>query len=252
MTDARERRRARAETAKKTNVGATIKKFRIPILILLIWAAVVGFNVAQAEGVIASKGESCPGHWHSTFDVYVDGQKVAFTANPAYTLEGGQGMGIRTHMHRGAEGIWHFEPPTIACGEMVDAMDLLDMKVSSTAMTLSGGYHDVNGWGGTHTVDGNNSLHILYKEFDGEWTEMSASAFNKFQPLDGSQILIVYGSEDAAALATLQSTGTTSLPENLTPQGYDAGPGNFIAITMASIFALLALLIWYNFAKKTW
>lgn len=250
MSDARERRRQRHEqTAPKASVGKTLKTYRVPIVIVVIWAAIVGFNVAQAEGAIGSIGPDCPGHWHATFDIFVDGQHVAFVDNPAYRITGEGGtLPLETHMHRGQDRVWHFEPSVERCIDLGDAAARVDVTWTSDSLSLSGSYHDSRGWGGTHSDGDNGTLQFWVHGWNGEWKQVTGPQLADKQAPDGEQVLILFGDLDAATVQQLQAAATP-IPSNLQPHAAE-GEFPFVPVMAATLFAGLALYLWAVTTRK--
>lgn len=243
-TDARERRRQRAEQNNQgPGAGAVLKRFRVPIIIVLLWGAGVAIAVTTSDA-----NQDCPGHWHSTMNVFVDGQQVVFTANPAYTLEGGT-MPVTTHMHRGSESIWHFEPTSRDCIPYSDALRRVDMDLGSDRLELSGDYHQQRGWGGTHVGNETHSLHTWMKEWEGDWEPVSASSLDSMQVPDGAEVLIVYGEENETAALGIYQDQVVAYPAGHAPQdstGSNLPLGPLFGLTA---FALVGLLVWRSVTK---
>ena len=72
MSDARDRRRERAAQESKAHPLDVVKRYRVPLVIVLVWLAIVGYQVAAQRGIIGEPGGRCPGHWHAMTDVYLD------------------------------------------------------------------------------------------------------------------------------------------------------------------------------------
>ncbi len=242
-TDVRERRRQRAEQHKEgAKSGFSFKKYRVPLVIILLWGGIVAYNVTAADNVA-----DCPGHWHSTMTLYVNGERVTFTGNPQYTLEGGT-MPVKTHMHRGSESLWHFEPTSKECIKYSAALERVDMNMSPDKLVLSGSYHAEQGWGGTHTVNETHKLTAWQKPWQGNWTQISIAKLDKMQVPDGYEILIVYGDEDADGIAELQSLAQ---PNGQTPGAPTGAVFPWGPVLGISGMAFVALLVWRSFAKST-
>jgi hypothetical protein len=251
MTDARERRRQRHEQeTRKHRPGQKLKQWRIPIIIVLLWGAIVAYNVAASEGAFGDPGPDCPGHWHVTFDVFVDGQRVAFVDNPAYRITGEGGtLPLETHMHQGQDRIWHFEPAVPRCIDLGDAAERVDVTWTADSLTLAGAYHESRGWGGTHVDGVNGTLAFWVHDFGGEWREVRGPDLAGRQPPDGQQVLIVFGDASAATLGQLQAAATP-IPGNLEPR-IATGEFPFVPVMAATIFAALALYLWFAATKKS-
>lgn len=237
----RERRaqRASAQAGGGRGGGVNWKRYRVHIIIILLWA------VATAGIVAADKyGQDCPGHWHSTMDVWVDGQKVVL-AHPKFQLEGNQGMPISTHMHRGSEGVWHFEPSPSRCIDFEEALGYVDIDLQSDRMVLDGAHADL-GQDGTFVEGGNNTLTAYYKPYGGSWHTISSSRLNNRQLADGSSVLILYGDYNETQVQEYQDT-TIPLPGNLRPAG-DKFP--LVPVMGVTILAVVILAVWNGMSRK--
>ena len=240
--DARERRRQRAEANRSgPGAGAALKRFRVPLVIVLLWGAGVAIAVTTADA-----NQDCPGHWHSSMSVFVEGDRVLFTPNPSYTLEGGT-MPMSTHMHRGSESLWHFEPTKRECIPLGDALKRVEMDIGPGRLELSGDYHQQSGWGGTHTDNGTHSVQAWIKEWEGDWEAISIKKLDAMQVPDGAEVIIAYGDANETALATLQSQAT---PNTQTPAPGGSGSGLPLGPLFGlTAFALVGLLVWRSFTK---
>lgn len=243
MTDARERRRQRAEENKSgpDAVGA-LKRLRVPIVIVLLWGAGMAIAVTTSDA-----NQDCPGHWHSTMSVFVEDQRVLFTPNPAYTLEGGT-MPMKTHMHQGSESLWHFEPTKRECIPLRDALKRVDMDIAPGKLELSGDYHQARGWGGTHTDNETHSVQAWMKPWEGEWEPVTLKKLDAMQVPDGAEVIIAYGQTNETTVLDLQGQATPNTqqpaPGGGSGSGLPLGP-----LFGLSAFALVALLVWRSFTK---
>jgi hypothetical protein len=249
MSDAPERRRANASPDSSSSALHSLKTYRIPIIIVVLWVAIVGATVTFANPDV-----ECPGHWHSTFNVFVDDEKVPFAAgNPQYTFSGdGRGgqLPLRTHMHSGADNYWHFEPSTRECIDLSDPMKRVDMVLRTGELSLTGQYHESNSWGGVHQDNETHQVRAFLKEWGQDWASISPSKLAGMQVPDSAQVLIVYGDETAADPANFESR-LTQLPSGTqAPASGGSAPaylGNLIGLT---VFTSVALIIWFSMTKK--
>lgn len=145
----------------------------------------------------------CPGHWHSTLSVFVEGERVVFTANPQYTLEGGT-MPVRTHMHQGSESRWHFEPAEQECIPLREALATVNVRLESGRLELSGDYHQNQGWGGVYEGDNERLLRAWIHLRGGDWASLEVAELAAMQVPDGAQVLVAFGAYDEAEVARMQ------------------------------------------------
>ena len=245
MTDARERRRQRANESHdegKSPLDA-LKAYRVPIVIGVLWLAVVGYNVAAAEGVIEVGGDGCPGHWHAGYAVYVDGEQLRFNPNgPAGDAQNTPPVG----MHRSAAG-WKWSVPSSPWmwNPTGDAFEKLGVDISGDELTVSAAHPQA----GTYKENATHSVRVFHQEWEGTWTEVSnVGSFLGKQLGNGDRVLITYGpaGEDVSALqeSVRDLEGGTYEPA---AQGGGYSDDRIIGIIMATIFAGLALMIWRKF-----
>lgn len=245
MSDARERRRQRAQAEKRTDVMAGVKRLRVPIIIGVVWALVVAYNVAAAEGIIETGADDCPGHWHVGFSVWVEEQKLSFPpTGPGGDAAASPGAGF--HLH-GDDGIMHYHPGRERCMDLEGPLAKLGVEASGSSLVVRGQTYEENE---THQVV------VYHQPWGGEWKEVkSVGSFLDKQPGNGDRVMIAFMTEDSTVGVPQRQAQTADLTGgNYEPPPAGSGftDATFIAITMATIFALLAIMLWYNFAKKTW
>jgi len=183
--DARERRRQQHKPTRRVTQPVNLRKLVVPAIVIL------GVGALATAMILIDPGEDCPGHWHSTFQVWVDDEIV--TSYTGYSLENGN-LPTAMHMHRGSSTQYeiHWEPPVKRCAEFDDFFRLVDTSVSKDRLTLDG-LHEDTPWGGTHVAEGNATLTFYHKPADGRWRAISASSFNDRQPQDGERMLVLFG-----------------------------------------------------------
>ncbi len=238
---------ARQRSNQTEKPGFDAKKlwntFKVPVVVLLIWGAVVGVMVTQAY-----TGELCPGHWHSTMDVYIDGEPLRFD-HPAWTLEGRQGMPLRSHMHQGSPGIWHWEPQgSSICIPFNEGASHADLELQDDRLILNDRHADV-GQDGEY-VDGadGKQLVVYMKPWGGDWEEVEAGWFADRQMMDGEKVIIAYGTPEDTEMGLVTSM-TTPLSDSLQPN--DTGRQfPVIPVVGISVIALVFLAIWNNIRSK--
>ena len=207
----RERRAQHAkEQARKDAPKNLVRKAAVPAIIILLLAAIAtGFYFTNKNS------QGCPGHFHSTFGIFVPGEngtfeKVDFAAPRAsnggafYDFGNNPSFSLSIHMHQsGAEqgssalgpSQFHFEPPTAStCVPLEDALDAIDVKASDSHIELDGG-HALVGQDGEwrEPGTGNETLRFFYQDKDGAWSEPSYSSWRGKQLPDGVSILLAFG-----------------------------------------------------------
>lgn len=207
----RERRAQHAkEQARKDAPKNLVRKAAVPALIVLVLAAVAtGFYFTNKNS------QECPGHFHSTFAIYIPGDNGTFErvdfASPrapsgrAYYDFGGSGgapFSLSIHMHQsgseqGSSALGptqlHFEPPTAnTCVPLEDALRALEVEASDSRLELKGAHAQVD-QDGTWTASGNETLRFFFQDKDGSWSESKYSSWDDKQLPDGTSILLAFG-----------------------------------------------------------
>lgn len=220
----RERRAQHArEQARKDAPKNLARKAAIPVLIILLLAAVAaGFYFTNKNA------EDCPGHFHATFGMFIPGDNGTFEqvdfASPrapggrAYYDFGGSGgapFSLSIHMHQsGAEqgssalgpSQLHFEPPTAnSCVPFEDVLHALEVEASDTRLELKGAHAQVD-QDGTWTASGNETLHVYIQDEDGAWSESKYSSWKNKQLPDGYSILMAFGSYTDEQIEQMQAS----------------------------------------------
>lgn len=203
----RERRAQNAKaTARRTAPARLARKAIVPAIILLLVAGIAaGFYVtAKGQG-------KCPGHWHATFDVYVQGNDGNVTResyrNAAFDLNGQ--TPLRAHMHQSDnKNQFHFEQGGLCVG-VKEALGYVDTTLTANELKLDG-HHQAMGQAGTYKPEGNKTLTVYvehvsdrhYQLRNGvkviasetlEWKKQTAKSVLDYQLKDGERILVLYG-----------------------------------------------------------
>jgi hypothetical protein len=244
---ARERRRSRAQSSKpKGQGGRTVwQRYKVHVIIVLIFG-----GLAAAMAVNASQTKECPGHWHSTMDVYVNGQRVSFN-HQKYDLNGasrnGGSMSLAMHMHQPDDALWHWEPQGGAdCAELRDALEHVDMELTSSRLVLDGA-HEQLGLSGTFTENETHKLSAWHRIGDGEWEEMGINALLGRQPQPDERQLIVFGNQTEEQMAPFRAKADAN---NLQGSSGSQGGASYVPVVGVSIMGLVALGVWHSLSRK--
>lgn len=160
----------------------------------------VGRDVAGdgAGGLEEAREPDCPGHWHASFDLYVNGTRISFD-HPNFTLEESPRMPVATHMHRGNDWQWHFEPPgqdrcvglaaTVAVVGVVFDADELRLTWTHDEMGQAGWHEERDGAGleARHRLDANET------QPSPQWQAIEVADLVQHQPLRGERIILAFG-----------------------------------------------------------
>lgn len=248
----RERRAQHAkEQARKQAPGRALRKAALPAFVILLLA-----GVAAGFYFTSKSNPDCPGHFHGTFAIYVAddagnpelidfASPVASNGGHYYDLQNrNSGMSLSVHMHQsgsetGSQALAptqiHFEAPG-RCVPMDETLSALDVKASSSKLTLSGGHAQV-GQDGTYTEAGNQSLRFFvekrfnetYEKVNGvrtlksasfAWQEKSWGQIDTYQLRDGEKLLIAFGNYSDAQVAQMQD----SIVDPISRVGFEVTP----------------------------
>lgn len=205
----RERRRQQFEKEKKkTGDWLTPERFKgliIPAIVVLIIGGIVAGMVANQ-----ASADECPGHWHSAYTVYIDGDRVPFNPQaypPWGDSDNAEAPG--THIH-GDDGIYHWHPAVQRCTPWEDGLAHLDVDVSEDTLTL-GSPHGARA--GTYAEDGSNEVHLFEQRWsaqEDEWVEITDfSDVLGHQPGNGDGLVILYGDHTQEEIDALLAQATT-------------------------------------------
>lgn len=191
--DVRRMRQERATQNRRKALPARLGKQLLIGLIAAIAVTGIVYAVQQNAEQNASNRANCPGHWHATFAVYVEGERVPFP-QPPYLIAPQGKLPLSMHMHTPSQETLHFEPAQPECLGVKDTMELVDVDLSQSKLTLSGG-HEQDAFGGTYEESGNKTLRFFTQERDGDMQEEPWSELRDRQLKDGEKMLIVYGND---------------------------------------------------------
>lgn len=242
----RERRRSRASSgAGKPAGGPTLwKRYKVHVIILVIFG-----GLATAMAVNASQTQDCPGHWHSTMDVYVNGDRVTFN-DPKYDLNGaranGGSMSLAAHMHQPDDAMWHWEPVGADCIPLGDVLDVIDMELTSSKLVLDGA-HEKYGDAGTFTENETHKLSAWHRIGEGDWEEISIRKILDRQAQPDERQLIVFGNETEEQMAPFRAKADSN---NLQGSSGGQGGASYVPVVGVSIMGLVALGVWHSLSRK--
>ena len=245
---ARERRRSRAQSSKPKGGGGRTawQRYKVHVIILLIFG-----GLATAMAVNAAQTQECPGHWHSTMDFYVNGDRISFN-HARYHLEGSQAgsggsMSLRIHMHSGNDAMWHWEPQGGAeCIDFEESLGLVDVDLSRNRLVLDGAHEEL-GQAGTFQANDTHQLQVWHRVGDGEWEKTSVGAVKDRQQKPDERLLIVFGNETEAQLAPFQAKADAN---QLHPSSGGQGGASYVPVVGVSIMGLIALGVWHSLSRK--
>ncbi len=234
MSDQRARRRAAAEASKsKVDIVGMVKRVWIPLAILAVASSVTAYQSTTYQD-----GPSCPGHWHSVVEFWVDGERVVFP-QPPYSIEAGR-LPMRTHLHNRDDATWHWEPSTRTCVDFKEPLKLVDTTLTSDSLVLDG----VQSITGTFTTNETHELRAYSEPYGGSFREVSPGSVANRQLGDGERVLIIYGPSGDEAFDAQRMEAMTPLGDSWRPAPIQFP---FVPVMMTWIFSAVAIAVWNKF-----
>jgi hypothetical protein len=193
MASRAERRRREKESQKAAAQGRAAPE-RVRRRNRIVAAALaVGLAGAVAFVFLGDEDRDCPGHWHATFAIYVDGERVRFP-QPPYSWDGEGGkLPLSLHMHAPDDEQLHFEPRSPRCVGVQSALELLDVRIAPGELALSGA-HEGGPHGDAYRDEGNRTLRVFLEPRDGTLQEAPVAGILGHQLRDGEKMLVAFGS----------------------------------------------------------
>ncbi|MFA5943274.1 MAG: hypothetical protein WC876_02280 [Candidatus Thermoplasmatota archaeon] len=169
----------------------------------LLGLSVATLVIGAAWAFTAAPGDDETIHIHAAWALFVDGDRVNFTA-PAYDLAN-TGF-LRGHLHVPDQDIIHLEgTPGLTLADFFHGS--LDADLWDTGLRL-----DASHAGAELRNDGNRTLRLFVVHEDGaRWLEESSIA--SYQPLDHDRILLTYGALDDATLQSQADSVAFRFPD---------------------------------------
>lgn len=244
---ARERRRARAEeTRGKGGLGRALRRYRIHFAILVVFG-----GISAALAINAGQPEGCPGHWHSSFDVFVEEEdgsahRIRFD-RPKFTLEAGEGMPISSHLHRGSDWQWHFEKTASrSCTPFGDALEYVDAELAPGRLELKGAHAEFTpSQAATYTDNGTRVVQAQHRLEGGSWEPIPVSRLVERQLQPDERVLILYGNFTTPEMASLQQAADShAIEDSLVAQK------SYVPAVGVGLLGVVALWMWHAISRK--
>lgn len=198
------RRRSNPRQAK--GWGRLLRPLMIGLIILL--------PVGLGAMIFSLRPPDCPGHWHSTFQVYMDGHRIPFARK--VFLE--SPSGIPNFDLHGDDQIMHYHPPIshYRCIPLSTFMHQLGIALDDDSITFNE-YFGANA--GTYHNNATHELRVYYSEYNGTWNRVLWSDVSDQQMLPGAKVLISFGQWSDVELER-QLASVRDLPAQYFPPGY--------------------------------
>lgn len=166
--------------------------------------------VGGVAWVTQANEPDCPGHWHSAFLVFVDGNQLHFNL-PIF--EDTRDSVHDHHMH-GDDQVMHYHP------QLRDKCIPLEDFLRQTGIRIDGDGLDLNEyWGGNqghYGVGGNRTLEVHFAPHGGPWRQVDWNDVSDRQPRPGDRFLVTVGELDPGRVAW-QLGQVRDLPDHYLP-----------------------------------
>jgi hypothetical protein len=250
MSDARDRRRERAAQESKAHPLDVVKRYRVPLVIVLVWLAIVGYQVAAQRGIIGEPGGRCPGHWHAMTDVYLDDGDNATSDELTFDPRVNQAFGDAAggyHLHDDT-GRLHMHPAAVRCIPLGDVYEFLGITLHDDRVDVDVRHNYLTPVLPSYSNNDTHELRVYHMPWNwasqgpGEWRQVGdIEGFMGKQVGNGDKVLVTYVAKDASnATIAAQQDGIGAIGAAYTPQAKSI----FMPIVAATIFAGLAFAVW--------
>lgn len=186
-----------------------VKKIRKPLLSgdaapkLIGWGIVILIIAAVVGGMAYTfwKQGQCPGHWHSTFYIVIDDEKVDYRA---YDMN--NPLPMRYHLHSPDDYTWHFEPPQQECVGFEEPLKAVHTDLNKNSIKLTGDRHAATGMADTYTANETHTVKAYHATgWSDDWKPISIKRLNDRQLADGEKALVLYGQYTDEQIAEWQA-----------------------------------------------
>ena len=199
--DVRRMRQERAAQNRRKGLPAKLGKRALVVAIVVVAVGGIAYAVQQN---LESRGE-CPGHWHATFQIFIDGERVAFP-QPPYLLSPQGKLPMRLHMHSPSQEVLHFEPLQPECMSTKEAFETVDIELGPTVMTVG---PDHGPLAGTYEANATSALRYFVQPRNETMQETTWAQVGGRQLANGEKLLIAYGNyTDAEIKAMMDGIST--------------------------------------------
>lgn len=216
---ARERRLQRLKDERRQELPKVIAK-RVAIGVIAL--AVIGGLGAAIYFAGGPGDEDCPGHWHSNFAVFVDGERARIPQPPYMFQNDGPGgiMPLSLHLHSGNTQQIHYEPQGgRRCVGVEETMGDMGITLESDRIAFSDEYDGLP-VSGSHEANETHMVRILFQQnTDDGFREMSFSEADDYQPRDGEKFVIAFGDYSDEELQAMMDA--IPWPTGFQPQSHD-------------------------------
>ncbi|MGB1586194.1 MAG: hypothetical protein ACPHID_04020 [Thermoplasmatota archaeon] len=245
-----ERKRANTPAPAAGGGKKSWKAYRVPIVIVLVWLAIVAYQVGAQRGVVGDPGSGCPGHWHYMLEVHIDEDELIFDPQVNRGFSDATRTGFHVH---DATGRVHMHPGTERCIEFDETMEFFGLEVATGSLTVGSQYNYLTQGpiAGTYENNDTHELRLYHADWDyqndarGTWNRITnINGFLDEQIGNGDAVLLTYVSKDAPdELIASQQDGVAAIGDSYVP----AKKSIFVPIMAATMFAGIGLAVWNKF-----
>lgn len=185
--EARERRRQQHRPPRRIAQPGSARKLVVPAIIML---AVVGIAAAM---ILYNPTDDCPGHWHSAYTVYVEGEPLPFSPQTSDWGQQSNPTARGSHIH-GDDGVYHWHPQPSRCMSWREGLSHLDVDVNGDRLVLGEPHGQM---AGTYEAQGDHQIRVFEQKWSQQndtWREVqNPRSMLRDQPQNGDGLVIIYG-----------------------------------------------------------
>jgi hypothetical protein len=179
-------------------------------------AALAAVAVAAERAASGQRGD-CPGHWHSTFLVVVDGHPVRYARPVFYRAPDG----VKDFDLHADDQVMHYHPQARErCVGAASFLDHLGIRPSGGAIAFN---ENFGANAGTYRENATHRLEVHYQEWNGTWRQVEWDDVGGRQMRPGDKLLVTYGALTPEIVQAQRAT-VRDLPDSYLPPEYRRGP----------------------------
>lgn len=173
-----------------------------PLGVALVVGGIVAFGGLMYMNIQndAAQAQTCPGHWHIGYAIFVNGTRLSFDDRNAFYATGAHDHHI--HNENGDDGVYHYHPGRIRCISLEASMDRLGLDVGGNKITVTQ-HPEANG---EYPLDATRTLRVFHEPLGGTWTEVPWSQIRGSQLGNGDRVLVTYGTYTDEQIAAQQES----------------------------------------------
>lgn len=163
-------------------------------------AAALALGAGLAADHAAGGQEECPGHWHATFLIVMDGHAVHY-ASPAFFRA--PGRGIASFDLHADDQVMHYHPQFgERCAGPGRFLAHLGIRPGDSSLEFDGKF---GANAGTYRDNATHRVEVHYQRWNGTWEQVEWSDVAHRQMRPGDKLLVTYGARDALTPAAVEA-----------------------------------------------